>query len=144
MEKNCDFELTLLLNSPVLSQFMLHCLCYTKRTICHLPIILLNPKHRKATSAQLKIVVLRKEICKCELYWYHRYIETKWLLLPRDKLSNVYPKLCQSTINADRLSELAHFTATKVGTEGGFYISKDHERQEVKKDFLNRNETGQG
>lgn len=47
-------------------------------------------------------------------------------------------------INADRLSELAHFTATKVGTEGGFYISKDHERQEVKKDFLNRNETGQG
>jgi hypothetical protein len=55
---------------------------------------------------------------------YQRYTETKQLLLPRDKPSSVYPKLCQSITNAECLSELAHFTTTKVGTEGGFYKRK--------------------
>ena len=45
--------------------------------------------------------------------WYQRYTETKRLFLPRDKPSSVYPKLCQSIINAEFLSELAHLTATR-------------------------------
>lgn len=45
-------------------------------------------------------------------------------------------------INADRFSELAHFTATEVGTEGGFYISKEHERLEIRWNFLNGVGTG--
>ena len=56
--------------------------------------------------------------------WYQQYTETKQLFLQRDKPSSVYPKLCQSIINAEFLSELAHLTATRVGTEGGFYRSK--------------------
>ena len=57
---------------------------------------------------------------------YQRYNDTNRLLLPRDNANKVYPKLCQSTINAEPLSQLAHFTATKVGTEGGFCTEKDH------------------
>ena len=57
--------------------------------------------------------------------WYQQYTETKQLFLPRDKPSSVYPKLCQSIINAEFLSKLAHLTATKVGTEGGFYRNKN-------------------
>ncbi|KAF2591294.1 hypothetical protein F2Q70_00041624 [Brassica cretica] len=54
------------------------------------------------------------------IYTYQRYKDTKTLFLPKDNASNVYPKLCQSTTNAARLHELAHLTATSVGTEGGF------------------------
>lgn len=68
--------------------------------------------HHKQTETQKQI--------NC----YQWYTETKQLLLPRDKPSNVYPKLCQSITNAECLSKLAHFTTTKVGTEGGFYKRK--------------------
>ena len=56
---------------------------------------------------------------------YQWYNATKKLLLPRDNASKVNPKLCQSIIKAEHLSQLAHFTATKVGTEGGFYRSRN-------------------
>lgn len=58
------------------------------------------------------------------LNWYHLYKETKRLFLPRDSPSRVYPKLCQSMINDEFLNQLAHFTATSVGTEGGFCTNK--------------------
>lgn len=51
---------------------------------------------------------------------YQRYTATKLLFLPRDRASKVWPKLCQSMINADRFRTLTHFTAINVGTEGGF------------------------
>lgn len=59
-----------------------------------------------------------------QLERYQRYIATKRLPLPRDKPSRVYPKLCQSTMNAECLIQLAHFTATKVGTDGGFFVKQ--------------------
>jgi hypothetical protein len=52
------------------------------------------------------------------------YKETKRLFLPRDSPSRVYPKLCQSMTNDEFLNQLAHFTATRVGTEGGFCTNK--------------------
>lgn len=50
------FEPSLLPNPPILSQFMLHCLCHTQGTICHLPIMFLKPKH---VSRKTNIVLLK-------------------------------------------------------------------------------------
>lgn len=62
---------------------------------------------------------------------YQRYSVTKRLLLPRDKASKVYPKLCQSTIKVERLNQLANFTAANVGTDGGFYRSRKKLHQDT-------------
>lgn len=62
---------------------------------------------------------------------YHLYKETKRLFLPRESPSKVYPKLCQSMTNDDFLNQLAHFTATKVGTEGGFCTKQRNQSSEV-------------
>lgn len=52
---------------------------------------------------------------------YQWYKATNRLFLPRDNARRVYPKLCQSITNAERLIQLANFTATSVGTDGGFW-----------------------
>lgn len=45
-------ELTLLLNSPVLRQFMLHCFCYTQGAVGHPSIMPLNPKQDRNLETQ--------------------------------------------------------------------------------------------
>lgn len=46
-------ELTILLNSPVLSQFMLHSPCDTQGTMSHLPIMPLKPKQVNKTKTSV-------------------------------------------------------------------------------------------
>ncbi|KAF5935010.1 hypothetical protein HYC85_026139 [Camellia sinensis] len=88
--------------------------------------MLLKPRHAPKTHTSgmktKKGLQIQRKVYK-SIQVYQWYIATKTILLPRDNASKVYPKLCQSTINAERLNQLAHFTATKVGTEGGFYRS---------------------